>query len=328
MYLLYRRFRQANRVETGTTAMLQRWLLAWLCVFALLAFFWPADYWDPFTATRTSLKQIFAVPMFALGWLLPRDELRRVGRGWPRVAGGTAVQFASMPLLAWLVSRSLPLSDDLRLGIILVGCVPGAMASNVLTMLARGNVSYSLCLTTAATMLSPLCVPLVLKWTLGAELEKPLLNLVGELAVMVLLPVVAGHLLGSLWPGAKQKTTVVAQNLAAFAIIWIIAVVVRVNVGALRDASWVVLAAVFSLNLAGYAAGWVGGRAMRLDGPMSRALILEIGMQNAGLGTTLAADLFHDRPAAMIPTALYTFGCMLTGTLLARWWSVPRACES
>jgi BASS family bile acid:Na+ symporter len=52
---------------------------------------------------------------------------------------------------------------------------------------------------------------------------------------------------------------------------------------------------------------------------MGRALILEIGMQNAGLGTALAADLFRSQPRVMIPTALYTFGCMLTGTLLARY---------
>jgi BASS family bile acid:Na+ symporter len=59
---------------------------------------------------------------------------------------------------------------------------------------------------------------------------------------------------------------------------------------------------------------------LRLDEPMRRALILEIGMQNAGLGTTLASKLFRDQPGAMIPSALYTFGCMLTGTILAWYW--------
>ena len=52
---------------------------------------------------------------------------------------------------------------------------------------------------------------------------------------------------------------------------------------------------------------------------MKRALTLEVGMQNAGLGTVLAADLFGAE-AAIVP-ACYTFGCMLTGTVLARYWS-------
>jgi BASS family bile acid:Na+ symporter len=75
------------------------------------------------------------------------------------------------------------------------------------------------------------------------------------------------------------------------------------------------------INLLGYTAGWLGGLAMRLPVPMRRALTLEIGMQNAGLGTGLILTLFPDYPAAAIPTAAYTFGCMLTGTVLANVWS-------
>jgi BASS family bile acid:Na+ symporter len=301
--------------------MLQRWLLAWLSAFALLAFLWPEGSWDPFSATRPHLKLIFAVPMFALGWLLPKDELRQVGRAWPLVVGGTFVQFATMPLLAWIASRTFPLSDDQRLGLILVGCVPGAMASNVLTLLARGNVSYSLSLTTSATCLSPFFVPLVLKLALGTELTTPLSNLVIELIWMVLIPVVAGFLLGSRFSAWKEATESFSKNLAAFAIIWIIAVVVRASATAIADASWPILLSVLVLNLAGYCAGWGGAIALRLNEPMRRALVLEIGMQNAGLGATLAASLFQDRPGTMIAPALYTFGCMLTGTLLARWWA-------
>ncbi len=52
-----------------------------------------------------------------------------------------------------------------------------------------------------------------------------------------------------------------------------------------------------------------------------RALTLEVGMQNAGLGTALATSLYGADTIATIPTATYTFGCMLTGTILAVWWS-------
>ncbi|MEZ6090643.1 MAG: hypothetical protein R3C05_22015 [Pirellulaceae bacterium] len=44
-------------------------------------------------------------------------------------------------------------------------------------------------------------------------------------------------------------------------------------------------------------------------------------MQNAGLGTMLAVTTFGESfPEAAIPTAAYTFGCMLTGTLLVACW--------
>ena len=75
------------------------------------------------------------------------------------------------------------------------------------------------------------------------------------------------------------------------------------------------------INLAGYFAGYAGGRLLRLPRPMRRALTLEVGMQNAGLGTFLVLKVFNEEPAAAIPTALYTFGCMFTGTVLARLWA-------
>ena len=300
--------------------MLRRWLLIWLCALSLIAYLWPSSLWDPFQATRAWLPYVFAMTMFALGWLLPVDEVRQVFRRWPLVLGGTTLQYLSMPLLAWLVTRSLPLSDDLRLGIIMVGCVPGAMASNVLTLLARGNVSYSLTLTTLATCLSPLAVPLALKLTLGAELDRSYTDLVVRLCWMVLLPVIAGFSISTL-AGYKDRFNGVFEGMAAGSILWIIAVVVASNRSGFGHLTDDLLIAVLVLNLGGYTVGLFGARLMTLDAPMKRALVLEIGMQNAGLGTTLASEFFKDRPAAMIPTALYTFGCMLTGTCLAWYWS-------
>jgi len=57
---------------------------------------------------------------------------------------------------------------------------------------------------------------------------------------------------------------------------------------------------------------------------MRRALTLEVDLQNTGLGTALVTSLFPDNPLVTVPPALYTFGCMLTGTILARIWkSLP-----
>ena len=64
--------------------------------------------------------------------------------------GNTLIQYTAMPLAAYGVGRLLGLDGPLLIGVVMVGCVPGAMASNVLTLIARGNVSYSLSLTTMA----------------------------------------------------------------------------------------------------------------------------------------------------------------------------------
>jgi BASS family bile acid:Na+ symporter len=320
--------------------MLQRFLIVWLTLLSLIAYYWP---FDPFVATNTTLLDIggalpfkitgltvfIAVTMFFVGCLLTREEIADVFRRWPLVLLGTALQYTAMPLLAYVFGNLFNLDPQFRLGVIMVGCVPGAMASNVLTLAARGNVSYSVSLTTCSTLLSPLVVPLTLWLTLGTNQRLDPWEVSFNLMVTVVGPVVLGHLLCRNFPRFDTALRDVAPLVANLTILWLIAVVVALNRGRIqsvfdsdnRAAAFVMIAALLAINLFGYLAGYLGGTALRIDDPMRRALTLEIGMQNAGLGTYLVLHLFPNEPAAAIPTALYTFGCMFTGALLAQLWA-------
>jgi bile acid:Na+ symporter, BASS family len=318
--------------------MIQRYLLLWLVLISLLAFAWPdaierlnvvlpnegidAAAVDPFLRTNDwgLLRPVFAVAMFCIGGLLPRDELTQLKRRWPTVLAGTSIQYTVMPLLAFAATRLFDLDEGLTIGVLLVGCVPGAMASNVLTLAARGNVSYSVSLTTSATLLSPLVVPVALGLTLNVVTTFDPWEAFLNLTTDVVGPVILGHVICrrfAWWARTMQSR---GSTIANIAILWIIATVVGVNRERLAGITWVLLAALLLINLLGYAAGWTGGSAMKLPDGMRRALTLEIGMQNAGLGSVLALNLFKNHPDAAIPTAAYMFGCMLTGTVLAQWW--------
>ena len=305
--------------------MLERYLVFWLGLLSLAAYRW-SDWFaavvDPFTWSAPYLKHLIAMTMFAIGWMLPRDEVNQVVHRWPTVLAGTGIQFVTMPLLAYGMGRLWQLEGEQMIGIVMVGCVPGAMASNVLTLVARGNASYSVSLTTTATLLSPLVVPLTLRIALiGQQGVDPLVFLksAGTLLVMVVLPVIAGHLASRGFPDWQQAARKIGSTIANLAILWIIAVVIGLNRDKLQNMQFDLLWALVGVNLGGYAAGYLGGCVLRVPDRMRRALTLEIGMQNAGLGATLAADLFG--PAAAIAPAVYTFGCMLTGTVLARLWA-------
>jgi len=315
--------------------MLERLLLVWLTLSSLLAYFWPSifgvDVFDPFLASRPPvLWYLIAAVMFTIGGLLPRDEVQQVVARWPAVLGGTALQYTAMPALGYLFAQLCGLEGDFWVGVIVVGCVPGAMASNVVTLLARGNVSYSVSLTTCSTLLSPIIVPTVLWLALGRQVELPAGSVALELVLYVVAPVIAGYTLARLLPKFEPLVKRLGPVLANLAILWVIAVVVGLNRerlshfgpgGAAPSTDLWLLAALLGVNFCGYLAGYSGGTLLRLPYPMRRALTLEVGMQNAGLGSTLALALFPDNPATAVPCALYTFGCMFTGTALARVWA-------
>lgn len=305
------------------TTGFERSLIVWLSLSSAAAFAWPRFSLgvDPFLSTKPYLSYFIAAAMFAIGRLLPREELLAVARRWPLVVAGTTLQYVSMPLLAYACARLLRLEGDLFVGVMIVGCVPGAMASNVLTLLARGNVSYSLTLTTTSTLLSPLVVPLALWLTLGQSTDFPALQTAQELVLFVVLPVLLGHLLGSRLAAWHHVARPVGKLLANLVLLWVIAVVVAANRERFDQWQGRLLLGLIGLNAGGYLAGYVGGLILRLPVAMRRALTLEIGMQNAGVGSMLALALFPDRPLTAMPSALYTFGCMFTGTLLAIGWS-------
>lgn len=313
--------------------LLERLLPVWLVLLSALALTWERLFpgtTDPFLASKPWLSYAIAATMFAVGSLLPRDEIRQVARRWWMVAAGTAIQYTSMPLLAYCMGHLFQLDNDQMIGILMAGCVPGAMASNVLTMMARGNTSYSVSLTTLATLISPVVVPALLWLTLRQQVTFPIGKTAWELACTVVFPVVAGYTLSHVWESFGRAARHWGPLVANLTILWIIGVVVAVNRVQLAQFSLTILLALLGLNVGGYAAGYVGGLLLRIDSPMRRALTIEIGMQNAGLGTVLIFRLFPDHPAAAVPTALYTFGCMFTGTLLARVWSgfPPRDTEA
>jgi BASS family bile acid:Na+ symporter len=303
--------------------MFDRLLIIWLTAASGIAYYWPVWFpstRDPFLASVPWLGYLFAMTMFAIGWMLPRDEIEQVRRRWPMVLAGTSLQYTSMPLLGWSMGWLLGLDEDARLGLILVGCVPDAMASNVLTLSTRGNVSYAVSLTTCSTLLAPLVVPVALRLFLGESQSIDPLAEARQLFLTVVLPVLLGHVMARIWPRAQKAMHHIAPAVANLTIVWIIACVAANNRERLVLSPGLVTALLL-VNVVGYAAGYFGGRLLRLPEAMTRALTLVVGMQNAGLGTVIALRLFEDRPAVAIPSAIYTLASVYTALLLAFYWS-------
>ena len=300
---------------------MHRSILFWLLLSSGLAFLWPAETLavDPFRVPKTLLWALVVVTMFCLGTLVRPAELKPLReRPW-WVALGVAAQVMIMPLAAWLVTRFIPMEPELAAGVVLVGCVPGAMASNVLTHTAGGSVAFSVSLTTVATLLSPLTVPAVLSVVAGSTAETSSKSAI-MLTLFVAMPTILGYFAARKSQWLERASLRYSPMVAGAALLWIIAGVVAGNRDKLMGVGTLLIVALLLMNLIGYAAGFGIGKMAKLPTHFARALSLEVGMQNAGLGTALAVTLYGEDTIATIPTAAYTFGCMLTGTLLATLW--------
>ncbi len=304
---------------------LLRSVLFWLLVTSGIALFWPIDRvgFDPFAPSPALLWSLIVATMFSLGTLVRRPELLPLRKRPWWVLLGVLAQVLVMPAAAWSVTKLVPMSSELAAGVILVGCVPGAMASNVLTHTAGGSVAFSVTLTSVATLLSPVTVPAVLSVVAGPSwtpsLDSPAVTSM-RLLFGVVLPTVVGFVLSDRWLWIRGVSDRFASLVASVSLLAIIALVVAVNRERLASVSLVIVASLLLVNAVGYASGYTLGRLAGMTSRYRRALTLEVGMQNAGLGTTLAVSMYGVDSVATIPTAAYTFGCMLTGTVLAMLW--------
>ena len=296
-------------------ALLTRLFPLWALLGSAAALAWPA----PLAALRPWIPWLLGLVMFGMGLTLTAADFARALRRPAVLALGVALQFAAMPLIAWLLARALHLDAALLAGLVLVGAAPGGTASNVICYLARGDVALSIALTTASTLLAVVATPLLTLLYAGQAVPVPAGAMLLTIAKIVLLPVALGVAVNQ-WLGARLRPLqAVFPLLSVAAIVLIIAIVVALNAGRLAELTALLALAVMAHNGLGLATGYGVARALRLDAATARTLAIEVGMQNSGLAVALA--LKHFNALAALPGALFSIWHNLSGAALASWWA-------
>jgi BASS family bile acid:Na+ symporter len=297
-----------------------RYFAIWVVLFGIVAYFWPG----PFGLLRPYNKYFFSLTMFGIGAVLRFEDFRRIGERPTIVLIGSVAQFTIMPLGAFVVARLFRLPDELAVGLILTGSAPGAMASNVMSYIAKADTAYSVSLTTVSTLLCPVLTPgLTYLLTQGTKLDVPFWGMVADVMVMVVIPLFIGFGVRHLLKEKLERILPVFPALSATFIIFICSLVIALNRDRLGHLTGMVLVAVLLLNVYGMAAGYGVGSLFRMARDRRRTLAIEIGMQNAGLGTVLA--LAHFGEEATIPAAVFVFVCIISASALASFWQRGRA---
>jgi BASS family bile acid:Na+ symporter len=290
----------------------------WIVLAGVVAYFWPQIFHG---AARFNLY-FFALTMFGIGAVLtPKDFLPVVRQPWLILLGTTA-QYTIMPFGAYLVARIFDLSPELTAGLVLAGCAPGAMSSNVVCYIAGADTAYSVALTSVSTLLCPLLTAGLTKLLVDARLEVSFWKMFFDLIIMVIIPLAAGFTFRHFFSRAAEKMKDVFPAVSVTFIIFICAVVVAANRDRLAEMTSLLLLVVVILNIGGLLGGYLLGVIFKLGIPQRRTLSIEIGMQNAGMGSVLAIQNFG--PRAAVPTALFVYVCIFTAAILCEIWKRSR----
>ncbi|RDH82407.1 MAG: bile acid:sodium symporter [endosymbiont of Galathealinum brachiosum] len=259
----------------------------------------------------------FAATMFSLGLVIEASDLKAEIVQPGRVALGVLSQFSVMPVLVWLVAQYPGFSPAIAIGFIIVGCAPGAMASNVIVYLAGGAVAFSVTLTTVATLMSPVLTPLLVKYLGGAIMPVEFWPLTITIVKTVLLPLLFGLLIQKRLGKHLQTARDIAPGVAALAIIIICSYAVAANQLRIAQMALPVMVGVVAVNLLGYLIGWWLAKLYGFAHLYRITLMIELGMQNAGMGVALA--LKHFPAESALPGALFAVWCILTAAIASSW---------
>jgi bile acid:Na+ symporter, BASS family len=137
---------------------------------------------------------LIQIIMFGMGATLSLDDFLRVARMPKPVVLGFLAQYTIMPAVSWAIALAFGFHPEIAAGFILVGCVSGGVASNVVTYLAKGNVPLSVTMTLCSTLACPFMTPLLMKLLAGKLIPIDVLAMMISIANMIILPVAVGLL--------------------------------------------------------------------------------------------------------------------------------------
>ena len=289
--------------------------MAWIVlVIAALAVFLPE------TCLWIQIKWVnylLMIVMFGMGLTMKFSDFAVVFSRPRDIVVGCLAQFIIMPLLAFALGKAFGLSNELLVGVVLVGACPGGTSSNVITFLSKGDTALSIGMTSINTLLAPFLTPLLtylyLRTTVNVDVKSMFISIIQ----VVLIPIGLGLLINSFFGNYTQKIILTLPTVSVTAICLIVAAVVSHNSEKIISSGAIILIVVILHNLLGYLCGYSIGILFRMDMSRKKAVSIEIGMQNSGLATSLASSAFPNMSMATVPGAIFSVWHNISGAILA-----------
>jgi BASS family bile acid:Na+ symporter len=250
--------------------------------------------------------------MFTMGLAISFEDWKRMVRR-PRLVGiGVVLRWVCMPLVAFLLSLVLlglfpgPTGKALAVGIIVLGTTPTGGGSNALTMISKGDLALSVSVTSVNTILAPFLQPVLILWLAGGIASLNANALFKDLLYLVVAPVLAGSILGSLFPKPISKIKPLFGPLAIVCLAFIVMGTMSKGTSTLIKQFSVLLylvAVCLVQAMAGLLLGYFVPKYFGFNYAQRKAACFEVGVENAALAMLVA--LRHFNPLTALPSIVY-----------------------
>jgi BASS family bile acid:Na+ symporter len=280
---------------------------------------------------------IFVIMLGMGASLTPRDFVLALKRPYGMLIGLVS-QYGFMPLIGLILALTLPVSDPIKIGFLIMGCMPGGTTSNIFTYFSRGNLALSVLMTVNSTIVGIVAIPLlivtyvaILTATGSISLVVPAQNIIITL-ILLLVPVAIGMAIRR-WNanvGALVELFGSALGLV-FIILLLVTWVPRNWQFLLNTPAWVFFGAI-GLGVFGFIFGYLFSTMLKLHPRNARTIALETGIQNGPLAIAIVAFTFTGplqtiQQAVMAVPALYSLFIVITSAMLTIWFRRANAAE-
>jgi len=258
------------------------------------------------------------VIMFGMGTELSLKDFADVLRMPKGVIVGIICHYTIMPFVGFLIARSFNFPGEIAAGIILIGCCPSGLASNVMCFLAKANLALSVTVTAVSTLVAPIFTPLLMKMLAGSYVKVDFWAMVWHITEIVIIPIVVGLIFHYLIRGKFKWLDKAMPVISMIGIGMVLVIITADKSEALKQVGLLLLLATAIHNLGGYFLGYWSARLLKFPEKDARTIAIEVGMQNAGLAAGLAKAM--NMMLAGLAPAVFGVLMNITGSTLANWW--------
>lgn len=268
--------------------------------------------------------------MFGVALDLRAGDFQRTLKNPKTALIGLGCQFFLLPAFTYLLVIIVQPRPSIALGLFLIAACPGGNLSNFLTHFAKGNTPLSISMSAISTVLAIIMTPF--NTMLWASLYGPTKEIINSFSIsaidmfssiflMLGLPLAAGMFIRSRMPRFAARFNQLMMKLSIVIFIAFVAVMLGNNFKVFIEHVGAVVIIVILHNITAISIGYFASRLFKVAEHDRRAIAIEVGIQNSGLGLVLIFNFFGGLGGMALVAAFWGVWHIISGLTVATFWS-------